>query len=414
MDGGVMKKMMIVAATAALFGSTAHAGSLESGIGLGMRSARGFSSRWVKKTSHRHGELQRLDDAMAHLVSETKPSVVMIQAEGGSGSGFFVDPEGLIATNAHVVGQVAVGSRVGVVFADGRTLPGILEVKGEPGSMDLALVRIGSRKDGWPALKIAEDPPREGVQVVAMGYPRAMPFSVSRGIVSGNENRKAVLVRFYQTDAAVNPGNSGGPLVDMSGRVVGVNTQIASSSGGFEGIAFAISAGDLRDFIARQGKAVPTALISCPDPARIDPSWSEHVGRPPQDILASHLKAPLERAVPMLVSAHLESFWIGASRRRSIVEEGAGCSLQGTVAFYVVGREDKPEVDFVSVIGSGMEGTLRPKLVELRWFDPAEGKRQRWFDEELAKKLGWDRDGRGTPMPDTRPIPLPQVRNDLF
>ena len=87
-----------------------------------------------------------------------------------------------------------------------------------------------------------------------MGYPRALPFSVSRGIISGKDFRSNGWVSYQQHDAAVNPGNSGGPLFNMRGEVVGVNSMIITQSGGFDGISYSITAADVQKAVAQYAK----------------------------------------------------------------------------------------------------------------------------------------------------------------
>jgi serine protease Do len=149
------------------------------------------------------------------------------------GSGFFVHPDGYLVTNAHVVDGA---TEVQVRLAGGRRLKG--QVVGRDGRVDLALVKVES-KDKLPVLPLGDsDILRVGEFVLALGHPFGLEQTVSFGIVSrrGTSLVAAAPVDFIQTDASVNPGNSGGPLVNMAGQVVGVNSMAARNGS----IGFAI------------------------------------------------------------------------------------------------------------------------------------------------------------------------------
>jgi serine protease Do len=154
-------------------------------------------------------------------------------------SGFFVSPDGYILTNDHVVKD---GGEMTVVLPDGREFPGKTIAK-DPMS-DLAVVKVEG--DHFPYLEFGDSEKLEvGQPVMAIGNPFGLQASVTGGVVSAKGRNNLDLAKiedFIQTDAAINMGNSGGPLVDLSGKVVGVNTAIATSanSNGFAGIGFAI------------------------------------------------------------------------------------------------------------------------------------------------------------------------------
>ena len=157
----------------------------------------------------------------------------------GLGSGMILDPEGHILTNYHVAGAA---TKVEVVLADGSRYPAKL-VGGDP-KTDLAVIHI-STKERLPHVTFGDsDKVEVGEWVVAIGAPRALEKTVTQGIISAKHRRgitdPSSYQDFLQTDAAINPGNSGGPLLNLRGEVIGVNAVIASESGGFEGIGFAI------------------------------------------------------------------------------------------------------------------------------------------------------------------------------
>lgn len=171
----------------------------------------------------------------------------------GQGSGFIVSPDGLVLTNAHVVkgaSDVTVKLtdrrefRAKVLGADPKTDVAVLKIDAK----DLPTVRLGSTRD----LQVGE-------WVLAIGSPFGFENSVTAGVVSakGRSLPDDSLVPFIQTDVAVNPGNSGGPLFNARGEVVGINSQIYSRSGGYQGLSFSIPielAAKIKDQIVATGK----------------------------------------------------------------------------------------------------------------------------------------------------------------
>ena len=154
----------------------------------------------------------------------------------GLGSGFIVDKNGVILTNAHVVEGA---DEVRVKLPDRREFKG--KVAGIDTTTDIAVVKIDATD--LPVVKIGNPQTvRVGEWVLAIGSPFGFENTVTAGIVSATSRSlpEGSYVPFIQTDAAVNPGNSGGPLFNMKGEVIGINSQIYSRSGGFQGIAFAI------------------------------------------------------------------------------------------------------------------------------------------------------------------------------
>ena len=161
--------------------------------------------------------------------------------------------------------------------------------------------------------------------------------------------------------------------------------------------------------------AAAALALSCPTSEMLSKPWIEHAGPVPRAALEAHLRAPIDGAQASLLPVNAESWWIGAARHGRGNAEGApGCMVRGSAAVYVNGREDSPAVDFIEVVGAGAEAGLRSSLVELRWYDEKDGRKHRWFDAALAKRLGWDRDGRGAPTATPRPIPLPDALNELL
>ena len=193
---------------------------------------------------------------MTGAVEAVRPAVVSIRTrrrEGdgrrrggspgeGDGSGSIITPDGYVLTNSHVVHD---SPQVEVVLADGATLTG--EVVGEDPDTDLALVRLAT--GGLPAVTLGDsDNLKVGQLVIAVGNPFGLQATVTAGVVSalGRSLRSRtgrLIESVVQTDASLNPGNSGGPLVDFRGQVVGVNTAIIQHA---QGICFAIPANTAR------------------------------------------------------------------------------------------------------------------------------------------------------------------------
>lgn len=152
----------------------------------------------------------------------------------GYGSGFIISQDGYLLTNAHVVDGA---DEVYVKLTDKREFKG--KVIGIDKRTDVAVVKIDGTKLPW--LTIGDsDKIKAGQWVVAIGSPFNFENSVSAGIISTKSRDTGDFLPLIQTDVAVNPGNSGGPLLNMSGEVVGINSQIYSRSGGFMGISFAV------------------------------------------------------------------------------------------------------------------------------------------------------------------------------
>jgi serine protease Do len=155
----------------------------------------------------------------------------------GSGSGYIVDKNGYILTNLHVVDQA---DHIKVKLT-GDTTEYKAKLIGSDSETDVAVIKIDAGKALAPVKIANSDSVQVGDWAVAIGAPFGLETSVTAGIVSATGRDIAQqFQRFIQTDAAINPGNSGGPLVNIKGEVIGMNTMIATNSGGYQGIGFAL------------------------------------------------------------------------------------------------------------------------------------------------------------------------------
>jgi len=164
------------------------------------------------------------------------------------GSGFIIDPSGYVVTNNHVIEN---SDQISVTLNDGTNLPA--KLIGRDDKTDLALLKVTTKR-ALPFAKFADsDTAHIGDWVIAIGNPFGLGSTVTAGIVSARNRdiEAGPYDDFIQTDAPINRGNSGGPLFDMDGNVVGVNSAIYSPSGGSVGIAFSIPANIAREVIAQ-------------------------------------------------------------------------------------------------------------------------------------------------------------------
>ena len=209
------------------------------------------------------GAMKAFGNEIADTVDKVMPSVVVIRTEAtkyhvardtywgnyyripeklaGQGSGVIITKDGYILTNNHVIDQA---SEIEVVLNDGSKYPA--KLVGRDPYTDLAVIKIeAAGADAFTAVETGDsDDLRVGEFAIAIGSPFSLSSSVTLGIVSQKGRSIGMLPYedFIQTDAAVNPGNSGGPLVDIDGKLIGINALIQSTSGGSVGIGFAVPA----------------------------------------------------------------------------------------------------------------------------------------------------------------------------
>jgi serine protease Do len=232
-------------------------------------------------TSASLATLRDLDTSYANLADFVAPAVVDIESvrnstrkgtdgklvplSGGEGSGFIFRSDGYIITNDHVVGGY---DKVTVTLKDGREFEGKV-TRAE--DSDIALVKIDAKE--LPTLQLADSSKvRPGQTVMAIGAPFGLQQSVTFGHVSALGRMSEIQNKLYpdliQTDASINMGNSGGPLVNIDGQVVGVNTSILSPSGVSAGIGFAIPSNQVRfiaDILVEKGKLTRSMMGLIPE-----------------------------------------------------------------------------------------------------------------------------------------------------
>ena len=216
------------------------------------------------------GGVQRAPDSLAGVAKKVQPSVVTVRVTGAIGSGFVVSADGYVVTNDHVVADA--GTTMSVSFSDGSTASAKLVGRDE--ESDVAVIKV-ARSGLTPVTFGDSDAIAVGDPVLAFGSPLALAGTVTEGIVSALDRTleagEGGTTRYYaaiQTDAAVNQGNSGGPLVDASGKVIGMNSVIRSVGGtetaaGNIGLAFAIPINQVKRLateIIDNGKARRTVI----------------------------------------------------------------------------------------------------------------------------------------------------------
>jgi putative serine protease PepD len=227
-------------------------------------------------------------------------SVVQVRRNNGSGTGFIVEGPGLIVTNAHVVGSA---KTVDLVLDEGKK-PVKATVTGSDESSDLAVLKVDPELlKGRKALPLADsDKVNVGDLAIAIGFPLGLDETVTSGVVSGvgrsiQAPNNFSIDKVIQTDAPINPGNSGGPLLDSRGRVIGVNSQIATAgSQGNVGIGFAVPSNTLRDVVPTlsTGKAIERPYLGVSTSPPDDGSAGAQVAevRPGGPASAAGLRGP--------------------------------------------------------------------------------------------------------------------------
>ena len=181
---------------------------------------------------------------LTEIIKEIKKSVVMITSGKSLGSGFIISADGKIITNSHVVGK---NSEIRIKLSSGESYVGRVLKKGVP-PLDIALLKIDIADYKDYLIINNHSPCQEGAEILAIGQPRGLNYTITKGIVSNCDVIEPNFdeIKYIQTDTTISPGNSGGPLINNQGEVLGVNTLILSNS---ESIGFAIEINTVKDFI---------------------------------------------------------------------------------------------------------------------------------------------------------------------
>lgn len=198
-----------------------------------------------KIPAHARGARARANGDVSALIRKSKPAVVTVVHwnQKTSGSGFLISPGGHLLTSAHVVEGA---NRAWVHFESGPALAA--EVAKIDSKVDIALLKI-QPPGGCPFLPMGDSEECEaGDAVIAIGSPIHLTGTVTKGIISAKRKVSKLNRTYIQTDTALNRGNSGGPLINMSGEVIGINT-LKVVLPGFEGLNFALSINDAKKFL---------------------------------------------------------------------------------------------------------------------------------------------------------------------
>ena len=306
----------------------------------------------------------------AEIYKRDSPGVVFIRAEvvqrtqspfevfpheqrgESTGTGFVIDDDGSILTNAHVVDNA---ERVFVRFSDQKVVPA--EVRGRDVSTDLALLQVDKDDAKLRPLELGTSRDVEvGDPTVAIGNPFGLDLTLTTGVISAKQRRIEAPNGFQiddviQTDAAINPGNSGGPLIDAAGKVIGINSQIRTGGSGSEGsigIGFAVPIDTAKRFLPqlRENGRVERPYLGVVT-ATVDPSLNLRVDRGAfvQETVPA---GPAERA---------------GLRAADIIVKIDGKKIESTedISATVDARKPGDEVE-VEIVREGEEKTLKVKL----------------------------------------------------
>jgi S1-C subfamily serine protease len=269
------------------------------------------------------------------VTSESESPFGLPQQGTATGSGFVIDKDGYIVTNAHVVEGA---DNVTVSFKEnGESIPA--EVKGVDRSTDVAVLKVDpSKVDNLTTIPLGDSGKSQvGDPVIAIGNPFGLSRTVTTGIVSGLQRQIQApngftISNVIQTDAAINPGNSGGPLLDANGRVIGINSQIQTGGGqGSVGIGFAVPINTVKDELSKlkAGESVDRAYLGV-QMQRVDSQ------------LAEDLNLPVDHGA-LIVSVTPDSPADKAGLRGGRTGTSQGVTAGGDLIVAVDGKETKTE-----------------------------------------------------------------------
>ena len=320
--------------------------------------------------------------AATTVAEQNDPFDLFSEPQEAAGSGFVIDKEGHVVTNYHVVQNVVeAGGEVTVSFSNNDSLEA--RIVGTDPATDLALLKVDAESRALRPLELGNsDTVRVGDEVVAIGNPLGLNRTVTSGIVSAvgrsieAPDQRSLIDQAIQTDAAINQGNSGGPLLDASGKVIGVNTQIATQTGGNVGLGFAVPSNTVKDVVGQ--------LIS---KGRVEHAVLGVTAFPITDEIAELFRLPVKRGV---VVARVED-GSGADRAglragtREVQVEGETYVLGGDIIIEADGRRVETVEELRAII-SGKDPGDRIELVIYR-----DDERQT-LDVELGRQSSSPRD----------------------
>ena len=360
--------------------------------------------------------LENLSRAYARVAAVVRPSVVNIKAFSeikappsrihrlfgdrdlspgfavGTGSGVVIDNSGHIVTNNHVAGDA---ERLQITLSDGRQFKG--KLVGTDKMTDVCVIKIDA--DRLHAASFGDsDAAQVGDIVLAVGSPFRLDQTVSHGIISAlGRNVESLDIDyqgFIQTDAPINPGNSGGPLVNSRGQVIGINTAIATESGGYQGVGFSIPSNKVRQ-IAEQligGKKIVRGYLGV-GIQPVEPATAEALG------LESPIGALINGVLPDSPAARggIKSGDIilemdgKAIHRYTELTDYIGSTKPNTVVRFTIMRDEK-RTGLSMTVGEQPEGfTTRPRSL----MQPSRGGSEESDDEELPVMRGQPIEGAG-------------------
>ena len=303
------------------------------------------------------------------------------QKSNSLGSGFIIDPSGIVVTNNHVIRNA---TAIKVILADGREYDA--QVRGADQDTDLAVLEIVNAGRRFSSVKWgSSEKARVGEWVMAIGNPFGLGGSVSVGIISARNRdiESSIYDDYIQTDAAINRGNSGGPLFSMRGEVIGVNTAIYSQTGGSVGVGFSIPAdlasqivGQLLEFgETRRGylgvgvneltiEQARTAGFDRPRGAlvtRVTPqSPAERAGIRPKDIITAFNRRPVNNSREL--SRAVAASPVGSTVPVAILRNGKSISVSVTL--------ERRETNLLSDVSGGLPDGLRASGLTLEEANP--------------------------------------------
>jgi serine protease Do len=295
----------------------------------------------------------------------------------GTGSGVIIDPKGYVLTNYHVIEGA---DEIKVTLSDGKTLSG--KVIGKDSRTDLSVIKISSNNEFSYAPLGNSDNIRIGDWAIAIGSPFGLEQTVTVGIISAKRQSLNIEGKTYremiQTDASINRGNSGGPLLNIKGEVIGINTAIYAPTGVFAGIGFAVpinKAKEILDDLIHKGKVVR--------------GWLGIEITPVNDVMVKNFNLPEKFGA--LVNGVIEGSAAekGGIKRGDVIVEVDGIKIKDQLALQdIVSKTEPGKVVKVAVIRNGRQTMLNVKLGEMP-NETGEVKKEQPKSEQKETSIKW-------------------------